>query len=231
MGQIDPFLVFTPLNHKNIAQSIKTFYQQPMKRSKDPRIIQINNKYLIFTSVLFSEFEKNSTRSYIKDLLSYQPSTLNLTKHFSSQKKRKNNSTNMMFSHIFSSYDESSKFLIHLEKISKRYKQKLSFSLRFHSYNEVKRKKILFLFGLVNWSKDTFNWGDMINIEEHIPYLRSYKKQPLESTQTIKVKPNVIEPVQDSRLNQVKEPVFPYGKVVSEEDIKKLVKNIPPPPT
>lgn len=240
MGQIDPFLVFTPLNHTNIAKSIKGFYQEPMKRTEDPRIIKIDNKCLVFTSLLFSEFEKNSVRRYINDLLTYQPSTLNLTKHFS-QKKRRNYSTSIMFSHIFSSYEEGAKFLTHLEKISKRYKQKLSFSLRFHPYNEVKRKKILFLFGLVNSSKDSFNWGDMVSIEEHIPYLRSYKQQPLQSTQTIEIKSTVTKPIQEVKLEQnildnqkneaPLEPVFPYGRVVSEEEINKLVKNIPPPPS
>ncbi len=247
MGQIDPFLVFTPLNHTNIATSIKALYQEPMKRTEDPRIIRIDSKCLVFTSFSFSEFEKNSARNYIKDLLSYQPSTLNLSNCFSTQKKRKKPATNMMFLHIFSSYEDGAKFLIDLEKISKRYKQKLSFLLRFHPYNEVKRRKVLFLFGLTNWSKDTFNWSDMINIEEHIPYLSSYKKQPLQRVQTIETKTSPVNGILEVKLEQIKnqtekvsekqqeeappQPIFQYGRIVTEEDIKKLVKNIPAPPS
>ncbi|MHA1953187.1 MAG: hypothetical protein ACXAAM_04320 [Candidatus Heimdallarchaeaceae archaeon] len=247
MGQIDPFLVFTPLNHTNIATSIKALYQEPMKRTEDPRIIRIDSKWLVFSSFSFSEFEKNSARNYIKDLLSYQPSTLNLSNYFSTQKKRKKPAPNMMFLHMFSSYEEGAKFLIHLEKISKRYKQKLSFSLRFHPYNEVKRRKVLFLFGLTNWSKDSFNWSDMINIEEYIPYLSSYKKHPLQMVQTIETKAGTVNTILEVKQEQIKSqtekgsekqqeetplpPIFPYGLVVTEEDIKKLVKNIPAPPT
>ena len=84
---------------------------------------------------------------------------------------------------------------------------------------------------LVNRSKESFNWDDMISIEEHIPYFQSYKKQSLESAQTIKIKTNVAEFAQDLKLKQSKEPIFPYGREVSEDEIKKLVKNIPAPPT
>ena len=245
MEQIDPFLVFTPLNHTNIAATIKTLYQEPMKKTEDPRIIRIKDKCFAFTSLSFSKFEKSSGRNYIKDLLSYKPSTLNLTNHFYTQKKRKNIVQNMMFLHSFSSYEEGSKFLIHLEKISKQYKQKLSFSLRFHTYNEIKRRKILFLFGLTSWSKDAFNWSDMINIEEHIPHLNSYKEQPLQRVHIIKSKTHDIETSSEEIVTEKEkkgekeiekiepplQPVFPYGRIVSKDEIKKLVEDIPAPPT
>jgi len=247
MGQIDPFLVFTPLNHINLATSIKKLYQEPMKRTDDPRIIKIDSKYLIFTSFSFTEFEKNSVREYIKDLLSYKPSTLSLSNYFSTQKKKKKIESKMMFLHLFSSYEEGLKFLADLEKISMRYKQKLSFSLRFHPYNEVKRRKILFLFGFTNWPKDTLEWSNMINIENYIPYLSSYKEQPLRRAQTVEIQSKVINTLQEVNPKEIQnqqgkkpeiqqeksplDPVFPYGQIVSEEEIKKLVKNIPPPPT
>jgi hypothetical protein len=247
MGQIDPFLVFTPLNHVNIAASIKTLYQKPMKRTGDPRIIRIDDKYLVFTSFSFTEFEKNSIRNYIKDLLSYQPSTLSLSNYFSTKKKVKKIESKMMFLHIFPSFERGARFLMDLEKISMRYKQKLSFSLRFHPYNEVKRRKILFLFGFTNWPKSNFEWSNMVNFEEYIPYLNSYKKQPLDRAQKVEIEPSVISTIQETDLEQRQnqqdkvpevhqeeshaQPVFPYGHIVSEEDIRKLVKNIPSPPT
>ena len=87
----------------------------------------------------------------------------------------------------------------------------------------------------------------MVNIEEYIPYLSSYQKEPLQMAQTIETKASAVNTILEVKADQIRketekesekqreetplQPIFPFGLVVTEEDIKKLVKNIPAPPT
>ncbi|MHA2358020.1 MAG: hypothetical protein ACXABK_04560, partial [Candidatus Heimdallarchaeaceae archaeon] len=148
MGSIDPFLMFSPLNHSNVATFIQSMYRSPMKQTNNPKIVEIGNRYYIFTSLLFTDFKRNYVEKYIKDLLTYEGSTLNLSSQFMKKMKRKTKDLkSILCSFNFSSLDEGLKFLKHLESISLHYKSHLSFSLRFHSYYEIRRKKLLFLLG------------------------------------------------------------------------------------
>jgi len=226
MGSVDPFLMFSPLNHSNVATFIQSLYKSPMKQTNNPKIVKIGNKYYMFSSLCFTEFKRNYIEKYIKDLLSYKGSTLNLSSRFLKKTKRKTeDSKSIMFSYNFSSFDESLKFLRHLESISLHYKTHLSFSLRFHSYYEIRRKKLLFLLGTSTYSESSFSWSDFLNIERFIPDIKAKRK--LEKQETI-IDNQIEQQIEEKKQYQ---PLTPFGKELPEEEISKLVKTIPPPPS
>jgi len=134
-----------------------------------------------------------------------------------------------------------------IEKISLQYKQKLSFVLRFHSHFEVKRNKIMYLFGYSNQTFSSTLWKDIIKVNNFVPYIKTSENLKSERFDFMK-KPKV--PLQSAKFFPKKEQeiivgnklenetgrdkhktLFPYGKLVSDKEINKLLKNIPPPPS
>ena len=178
-----------------------------------------------------------------------------------------------------SEFDNCIDYLQQLKIISLQYKEKMVFSIRFHSLNEIKRSKILLLLGLPNKSEMQLSWDSYFKIEKFIPCIKpSLKKRtkPMKSIrkkeiphynrnrlfpllksvrlpvfmrrktnpdQEIKKESTIVlameqkemenegESILDSEKNTKEQgTIFPYGQVVSERKMKKLIKNIPPPP-
>jgi hypothetical protein len=211
--------------------------------------VSIGKDFWIFSSIIHSSTNRRYFSKYVKNLLSYKLSTISLGARYSNQKTRSEKQLNksILISYKFPSFEEAEKYLKQIEKISMQYKQKLSFLLRFHSYFEVKRNKILFLFGFSNQTFSTTLWKDVIIVNSFVPYIKtngSSKSQKLDlmKKQKIPLQPKSFFPKKEQEIlientletkarKEDYKTLFPYGKIVSEEEINKLLKNIPPPPS
>lgn len=249
IGPIDPLLLASPINHTSIADNLKYLYNSKIKQTKNQKIISIGEDFWIFSSIILSSINKRYFSKYVKNMLSYKLSMISLGSRFPNQKNRNKGKLNksILISYKFSSYGEAEKYLKQIEKISIQYKQKLSFLLRFHSYFEVKRNKIMFLFGFSNQTFSSTLWRDVIIINNFVPYIKTNgvlksQNSDLIKKQKIPLQPKNFFPKKEQEIiirNKLENKagkkdyrtLFPYGKVVSEEEINKLLKNIPPPPS
>jgi len=236
VGPIDSHLVFSPLNHNNIVKYLQTLEYSTIKKTSNPWICQIDNRFWIFTSMIFSESNSRYLTKYTKNLLSHKASVLNLSTQIVRRGGKQKKMRAIVFYNNFSSFIECEEYIRHLKRISLQYKQKLSFSLNFHTHREIKRRRFLFFFGLSNENQESSLWNDIMRIDSLIPYLELYSDT---GTHQLKEKEDLLtvnkenvhtkQKIQKEPVHLQKEPIFPFGKEVSKEDIDKLVKNIPAP--
>ncbi|MFW9851728.1 MAG: hypothetical protein ACFFDS_02190 [Candidatus Thorarchaeota archaeon] len=249
IGPLDPLLLTSPINHTSIANNLKYLYNSKIKQTENQKIISIGKDFWIFSSIILSSINRRYFSKYVKNMLSYKLSTISLGARFSNQKNRSKRKLNksILISYKFSSFEEAERYLKQIEKISFQYKQKLSFLLRFHSYFEVKRNKIMFLFGFSNQTFSSTLWRDIITVNNFVPYIKTNgvlksQKSDLIKKQRVPLQPKNFFPEKEQEIlieNKLEnktgkedyKTLFPYGKIVSEEEINKLLKNIPPPPS
>ncbi len=249
VGPIDPLLLASPINHTSIADNLKYLYNSKIKQTENQKIISIGEDFWIFSSISLSSINRRYFSKYVKNLLSYKSSTISLGARFLNQKNRSKKQLNksILISYKFSTYEEAERFLKQIEKISLQYKQKISFVLRFHSYFEVKRNKIMFLFGFSNQTFSSTLWRDVIKVNSFVPYIKTNdvlkpQKLDLMKKQKVPLQPKNFFPKKEQEIiigNKLEnktgkedyKTLFPYGKIVSEEEINKLLKDIPPPPS
>ncbi len=238
IGPIDSHLVFSPLNHNNIVKYLQTLEYSTTKKTSNPRICQIDDRFWIFSSMVFSQNNSRYFTKYAKNLLSHKASVLNLSTQIVKRGGKLKRMRAIVFYNNFSSFVECEEYIKHLKRISLQYKQKLSFSLNFHTRREIKRRGFLFFFGLSNENQDSFLWNDIMRIDKLIPYLEVFsdttvQEVKVEATEEVltveKENLPIKKKIQKESVHLPKDPVFPYGKEVSKSDIDKLVKNIPAP--
>ena len=235
VGPIDSHLVFSPLNHNNIVKYLQALEYSKIKKTSNPRICQIDDRFWIFSSMIFSENNSKYFTKYAKNLLSHKASVLNLSTQIVRRGGKQKRMRAIVFYNNFSSFIECEEYIRHLKRISLQYKQKLSFSLNFHTHREIKRRRFLFFFGLSNENQESFLWNNIIRIDKFIPYLEVYSDTSIHqlklkeedlltvNTENLPIK----KKIQKEPVHLQKDPIFPYGREVSKEDIEKLVKNIP----
>ncbi len=282
IAPVSPFLVISRINHHNFAEGLQESYFSPLRKTSESRIIKIGEKYMVFSSIIFSDEEPNHISQYFHDLLSFKQSNLNLSSRILKEGKNRENKhkKGILLTYCTTTFDDCIEYLQQLKIISLQYKDKMNFSIRFHSLNEIKRSKILFLLGLTNKSDIQASWNTYFKIEKFIPSIKSRQikqSKPMKSIrkreishqnkyrirlfpllksvkfpsfvrrktkpdqeikeksiivlasgqqQTINEKPASQNPEEGTEQN----PLFPYGQIVSEKEIKKLIKNIPSPP-
>ena len=238
VGPIDSHLVFSPLNHNNIVKYLQTLENSSIKRTSNPRVCQVDNRFWIFSSIVFSENNSRYFTKYVKNLVSHKASVLNLSTQIVRKNGKQIKKRAILFYNNFSSFVECEEYLKHLERISLQYKQKLSFSLHFHTQREIKRRKSLLFFGLSKENRVSSHWNEVMRIDKLVPYLEVFSDT---STHLLKSKEKEDEfaiskedlltkqKIRKKAVELSKDPIFPYGKEVSKEDIEKLVKNIPAP--
>ncbi|OLS31473.1 MAG: hypothetical protein HeimAB125_16190 [Candidatus Heimdallarchaeota archaeon AB_125] len=283
IAPISPFLVVSRIDHHNVAEDLQINYLSPLRKTSESRIIKIGERFMVFSSIIFSDEEPNYISQYFRDLLSFKQCTLNLSSRIlkSGKNKTHKHKKGILLTYTSSFFDDCIEYLQQLKTISFQYKEKMNFSIRFHSLNEIKRSKILFLLGLTNKSDIQLSWDTYFKIEKFIPSIRSSSKKrvkPLKSVrkreitrdsrnrfrlfpllksvklpvflrrktnldQENKEKPIILVTSNQQEIKSKKVPeldseeeennqnlVFPYGQIVSEKDMKKLIKNIPSPP-
>ncbi|MHA1708003.1 MAG: hypothetical protein ACTSX6_03135 [Candidatus Heimdallarchaeaceae archaeon] len=220
IGSLDPNLLMSPLNYSNLAQQIKFYNQTSIKKTQDSRITQIGERFWVFTLMTFTKFDEKYFSYYLKDILNLPFSKVIISSKIKKRKNKKNLKPikAIMLSHNFTSYEEALRFLTEIFKISLHYKQKLSFSLRFFPSKNVKKKKLEILFGLLQTSNQSnYSLVKNLHIERFIPLVIPKKRESQKSTTQMPEK-------------TLLEPIFPYGKPLSNDELKKLVKSIPVPP-
>lgn len=278
---VSPFLVISQINHHNIAESLHESYFSPIRKTSESRIIKMGKKFMVFSSIVFSGEESNQLTRYFQDLLTFEHCNLNLSSRILKKGKNKarEHKKGILLTYSSPEFDNCIDYLQQLRIISLQYKEKMVFSIRFHSLNEIKRSKILFLLGLPNKSEMQLSWDSYFNIEKFIPCIKpdlKKRKKPMKSIrkkeiphynknrlfpllksvrlpvfmrrktnldQEIKKEPTIViameqkekenegKSILDSERNTEEQgTIFPYGQVVSEREMEKLIKNIPPPP-
>ena len=237
---VDSLLVLSPLNHSNIASSLQKIEYAPIKKTSNSKIVQIDDRFWVFASLVLSRNNVKYFTKYVKGLLTYKQNVLSLSTRVLKGKKKKNKLKTIVFSNNFSTFVECEEFLNHLRRISLQYMQKLSFTLKFHAYAEIKRRRSLLFLGLSDETQTLFLWRDIIRIDKFIPNLELYNNTIIQQEHTEKEKestisqPENLAAVQAIQIEQPKtgsEPIFPYGKTISEDEIKELIKKIPSPNT
>jgi hypothetical protein len=175
---INPFLIISPTNHTGLAEDLLEAYISPLRKTSESRIIKIADNYWVFSSLFLPKEANDEVINYFQDLLKIGNCSLNLSSRIKKkQKKYLETSKNILISYKGSSFEESIEFLNKLQQLSILYKERTSFTLRFHSLNEVKRNKILFLLGLVNKQQKTTNWETYFKIERFIPNIKAVSKK------------------------------------------------------
>ncbi len=275
---ISPYLIVSTTNHMGLAEDLMEAYFSPLKKTSESRIIKIAHKYWIFSSLVLPKETNDEVTQYLQDLLNFENCNINLSSKTSKKHKNKLDSLrNILISFNGSSFAESIEFLNKLQQLSILYKERTSFTLRFHSLHEIKRNKVLFLLGITNKQQTSTNWDTYFKIERFIPNIQKVSKKKvrkealpshkeinqeiltpmkriLQILQLVKV-PRFMKRRESSQYNNnsifslfgkkhVKEtsykikaenikvqPLVPFGKEVSEDEMKKLVKNIPTPPS
>ncbi|MHA1202885.1 MAG: hypothetical protein ACTSQ4_10240 [Candidatus Heimdallarchaeaceae archaeon] len=280
---ISPYLIISTTNHMGFAEDLMEAYFAPLKKTSESRIIKIANKYWVFSSLILPEEANSEIIQYFQDLLSFRNCNINLSSKTSiKQKKNHDSLRNILISHRGSTFEESIEFLNKLQQLSILYKERISFTLRFHSLNEIKRNKVLFLLGITNKQQTSTKWDTYFKIERFIPNIqtiskRKGRKEVFSSHKEIdqmvvSPKSKIIRILQlvkfpsfirkrksgqyggnrlfslfgkrhtNENIHKIKieninvesesvKPLVPYGKEVSEDEMKKLVKNIPTPPS
>ncbi|MCE7742554.1 MAG: hypothetical protein GOP50_08840 [Candidatus Heimdallarchaeota archaeon] len=280
---LSPYLIISTTNHMRFAEDLMEAYFAPLKKTSESRIIKIANKYWVFSSLVLPKEANGEVIQYFQDLLSFGNCKINLSsKTTKKQKKNLDSLRNILISYKGSTFEESIEFLNKLQQLSILYKERISFTLRFHSLNEIKRNKVLFLLGLTNKQQTSTDWDAYFKIERFIPNIQTISKRKArkealpshkEINQTIvtpknkiiqilqlvkfpsfirKRKPGQYEgnrlfslfgkkqakdstyKIKIENINVESKPAKPlvsYGKEVSEDEMKKLVKNIPTPPS
>ena len=238
VGPIDSHLVFSPLNHNNIVKYLQTLEYSNIKRTSNPWICQIDNRFWLFSSLIFSQNNSRYFTKYTKSILSHKASVLNLSTQIVKRGGKLKRMRTIVFYNNFSSFVECEEYIRHLKRISLQYKQKLSFSMNFHTHREIKRRGFLFFFGLSNENQETSLWNDILRIDMLIPYLEVFSDTAVQEVElkdteeliaTNKEKLPVKKEIQKKSVHLQNDPIFPYGKEVSKNEIDRLVKNIPAP--
>lgn len=283
MEPVNPFLIISTTNHVGLAEDMMESYFSPLRKTSESRIIKIANNYWVFSSLVLPREVNGEVNQYLQDLLSFRNCYLN----FSSRtiKKHKKNLEylrNILISFRGTNFEESIDFLNKLQQLSGLYKERLSFTLRFHSLNEIKRSKVLFLLGMTTKQQNQTNWDSFLKIEKFVPNIKSVSKEKIRKEalpfhreiDQKKITPKgrflqLLQLIRFPRYNKQKEtnqsrkkpifsllskkqineatyriklenihvesktikPLIPYGKEVSDEEMEKLVKNIPTPPS
>ncbi len=281
MEPISPYLIISTTNHLGLAENLMEAYFSPLKKTSESRIIRIADKYHIFSSLVLPKETNSEIMQYFQDLLSFENCTINLSSKINKKPKKKfDSSRNVLISFNGKSFEESIEFLNKLQQLSILYKERISFTLRFHSLYEVKRNKVLFLLGLSNKQQVSTNWYNYFKIERFVPNIQrkkkirkevfpSYKEIEQTSFSPKKVILQILQLVGISRSSRSqkhnkytqnskfslfskrkikndtykikieninvhskqKKPLLPYGKEISDDEMKELVKNIPTPPS
>ena len=105
----------------------------------------------------------------------------------------------------------------------------------------------MFLLGFSNQTFSSTLWRDVVKVNSFVHYIKTnsdfktqksdiIKKQkiPFQSKKIFPKKEQEIiigDKLGEKTRKEDYKTLFPYGKVVSEDEINKLLKNIPPPPS
>ncbi|TFG10947.1 hypothetical protein EU534_00395 [Candidatus Heimdallarchaeota archaeon] len=174
---ISPYLIISPTNHSGFAEELLEAYISPLRKTSESRIIKIADKYWIFSSILFTKETNVETINYFQDLLKIGNSNLNLNSRIKKKQKNLEHLRNVLVSYKGATFEESIEFLNRLQQLSILYKNRISFTLRFHSLQEIKRSKVLFLLGLRNKQQTTNDWSSYFKLEKFIPDIQAISKR------------------------------------------------------
>ena len=247
-------LIISPLNHSIIMRNFYFNLQSSIKRTKNPRVLSVDDKYWLIYSLVIGKQERNYFTKFLKSLLSLKASTLNLSvKNVSRKRNGDLEQTNgILITHCFNSIGECENFLDRMKQISTQYNERFSCTLRFHSAHEVKQNIFLYSLGLSPVNQPVHHWQDVLKLDRFVPVLTNYNRELIDIAEkeihqkliTIETRSNkttskgsTIETDKSNKIHvkessmKKRDSLIPYGKKVSEEEIEDLVENIPAPPS
>ncbi len=261
LGPFDSRLIMSPLNHRKTTEQIQSFLSSKIKRTKDPKIVEIKKEYWTFLSLKISKYDSNHFTGYVKKVLTYPSCSIHLSTRFLNRKARKKKKTQfgIVISFNALSIEGCKDFIEKLALFSKEYQHKISGVLNFHSYHDIKNDKILHSIGLTKTTQTAILWNNVLNLEVLIPNVNfqhilpqdrnSEVLQVTETTQSSKTQTHkdliqkVITPLQveknaleikKTEKRSEKEKISPalsfFGKEVTDDEVKQLVKTIPSAP-
>ena len=217
LGPFDSCLIMSPLNHRKTTEQIQSFLSSKIKRTKDPKIIEIKKEYWTFLSLKFSKYDTNHFTGYIKKVLTYPSCSVHLSTRFSNRNARKKKKTQfgIMISFNSLSIKECKDFIEKLTLFSKEYQHKISCVLDFHPYHNVKNAKIAHSIGLTKTTQTAILWNNVLNLEVLIPNVNFQ---------------NVLPQDRNSEVLQVtKATQRPYQKISKTQTHKDLIQKVHTP--
>ncbi|MCK5305104.1 MAG: hypothetical protein KAJ72_07630 [Candidatus Heimdallarchaeota archaeon] len=247
-------LIISPLNHSIIMRNFYFNLQSSIKRTKNPRVLSVDDKYWLIYSLVIGKQERNYFTKFLKSLLSLKASTLNLSvKNVSRKRNGDLEQTNgILITHCFDSIGECENFLDRMKQISAQYNERFSCTLRFHTAYEVKQNIFSYSLGLSSVNQPAHNWQDVLKLDRFVPVLTNYSRELIDSAEQeihqklitietgsnkISSKGSTIETKKSNKIHikessmKMQDSLIPYGKKVSEEEIEDLVETIPAPPS
>jgi hypothetical protein len=246
-------LVISPLNHSVIMENSHLNIQSSIKKTKNPRILCIDDKYWLIYSLVIGQQERNYFTKFLKSLLSLKTTTLNLCVKNTSGKREENlkKTNSILITHYFNSMEECENFLGRMKQISTQYHERFSCTLRFHTAHEVKQNVFSYILGLSPVNQPVHHWQDVLKLDRFVPVLTNYNRELVDITEKeihqklIKIETgsnktsseeSFIETEKSYKIPKKldmkkRDSLIPYGKRVSEEEIEELVENIPAPPS
>ncbi len=247
-------VVISPLNHSIIMKNLHLNMQSSIKRTKNPRILCVDDKYWLIYSLVIGQQERNYFTKFLKSLLSLKTSTLNLSvKNMRKNRKGDLKRTNsILITHYFNTIEECENFLNRMKQVSTQYHERFSCTLRFHTAYEVKQNIYSYILGLSPVNQPAHHWQDVLKLDRFIPVLANYNRELVDITEnkihqklikietgsnkTISEKGSIkngknykIHAKETSMKKQ--DSLIPFGKIVSEEEIEELIETIPAAPS
>jgi hypothetical protein len=243
-------VVISPLNHSIIMKNLDLNMQSSIKKTKNPRILFVDDKYWLIYSLVIGQQERNYFTKFLKSLLSLKTSTLNLSVT-NMRKNRKGDlkkTNSILITHYFNTVEECENFLNRMKQISTQYHERFSCTLRFHTAHEVKQNISSYILGLSPVNQPAHHWQDVLKLDRFIPVLANYNRELIDITEnnihqkliTIETGSNKIISEESSIKNEnnnkihaketsmkKQDSLIPYGKRVSEEEIEELIETIP----
>ena len=247
-------VVISPLNHSIIMKNLDLNMQSSIKKTKNPRILCIDDKYWLIYSLVIGQQERNYFTKFLKSLLSLKTSTLN----FSVTNMRKNRkgdlkkTNSILITHYFNTVEECENFLNRMKQISTQYHERFSCTLRFHTAHEVKQNVFSYILGLSPVNQPVHHWQDVLKLDRFIPVLANYNRELIDITEN-KIYQKLItsetgsnnkiseeSSIKNEKNNKIhaketimkkQDSLIPYGKKVSEEEIEELIETIPAAPS
>ncbi|MHA1685466.1 MAG: hypothetical protein ACTSYD_03545 [Candidatus Heimdallarchaeaceae archaeon] len=245
-------VIISQLNYDDLREEFELLLS-PIKPTSDPRIFAINKYYFSVASIVLHSSVRSSFQDFLKLVIQNSVATISISRVLSSPVNSQNNKKSHYYNRILLKIQEKSflnaqESLKNLEEFLLHFKNQMSLTIHFQTLKLLKSHQLQFALGIGHKNCKNFNWFGNLNLSE---YLHDFSVTELPKIAKIQKKLHTCNPTSlqtkkimtashvDESDNEIKshvnttssyEPLIPYGKKLSKDQIKKMIDTIPLPP-
>lgn len=239
-------IVISPLNYSHLREELEQLLS-PIKTTSDPRIFEINKHYISAASIILHSTIQSSFQEFLKLLIKNAMATVSISRFNSNHANKKTQYHNRILLKIRTkSFLEAQTSLKNLEEVLTHFKDQMSLTIHFQTLKYLKKQQLQFALGIGHKDCKIFDWFDSLNFSEYLhdfsvanvpkTIIKNEKSDaaPFSQVEKVEITQKHCEPLNKAKSsNNIKnsyEPLIPYGKKLSKEQIKRMIDTIPLPP-